>query len=105
MTISLDSFSDCGFPEEFVVWIVVLLFFVAVGSFVLLHIIVDEGFIRSRTWLPITFYIFHHDAYSKAGRVVRLVFLIAVFFMLLLLSTMPLLYQEGVFQCGQISIE
>ncbi len=102
MTISLDSFTGCGFPEEYLVWIMEILFFIVVCSFVLLHIIMDEEFIRSRTWLPITFYIFHRDAYSGLGRNIRLLFLLALLLLLLLMCAIPFLYQVGILQCGNI---
>lgn len=102
MRLSSVDFLGCGFPEEYIFIVTVILSAIIMISFVLLHFLVDEEYFNKRTWLPIIFYFFNQEAFTKSGNIVRLVAIISILLLLLILCIAYYLYKYEILSCGQI---
>ncbi|MET0119216.1 MAG: hypothetical protein ABW090_17490 [Sedimenticola sp.] len=102
MRFSSTDFQGCGFPEEYAFWAILFFSVLLVVSFVMLHLLVDEDFLKEKAWLPVVFFIFKREAFSVLGNYVRFVLLVAFLILLMLFISSYLFYEFGIYDCGVI---
>ena len=101
MRISSLDFEKCGFPEDWLFWLVIMSFLVFLSSFALLHGSIKEGR-RSVFFFPVLFLILDEDAFTDFGKFLRLTLIISFVVGTVAVGTVFLWAgsNTGYFDCG-----
>jgi hypothetical protein len=101
MKLSYDNFAHCGFPEEFMFWVLIF-----AGLFVILSYAFLHGFVRETHkkfgLFPVILLIFNSEAFYGKGLLLRKVFVFSVLICTVTLITFKLGYSAGFLTCGVI---
>ena len=101
MKLTYDNFSHCGFPEEYMFWILIFDALVIIFSYLYLHGYVRESH-KKYGFYPVILLLFNRNAFFGAGLLLRKVFIISVLVCIALLIFFKMGYLVGFLTCGLI---